>query len=63
MSKLTKVEKSLLELMAKHPVEVAECTETVRQILISLGMREPPMVEVGGAHCFITDAGRAAITS
>lgn len=61
MSKFTKGEKAMLEHLLKHPVEVRECSEAERQNLISLGMREPPMAEVGGAHCFITDAGRAAI--
>ncbi len=63
MAKLKKGETAMLEYLAKRPVEVAECSEAERQSLISLGMREPPMVEVGGASCFITQAGRDALAS
>jgi hypothetical protein len=43
----------------RQPIDIREIGEGMRQVLIDLGMHEPPLVEIEADQIEITEAGRA----
>ena len=59
--KLTHHEKIALTLVGERNVRLERCSETLRQRLIDLAMKEPPLVDTDGPRVFLTEAGRRAL--
>lgn len=55
------IERAVLQRLSEGPVHLDRCSEEFRQVMISLGMREPPLCDVDGPRVSITQAGRQCL--
>lgn len=61
--KLTQIEWIVLDLVRKRGADLRQIGEPMRQAIITLGVAEPPLVDVRADEVYITDAGRSALKS
>jgi len=58
---LSQIEWIVLDLIRGRGADLRKISEGMRQAIITLGMTEPPLVDVRADEVYITDAGRAAL--
>jgi hypothetical protein len=63
MPNLNRHEWASLAAVQQRRADLGRCSEAHRQNLITLGMQDPPLVEVDGPLCFINEAGKAALAA
>lgn len=58
---LNQIEWIMLDRVREFGADLRKLSELRRQVIITLGMAEPPLVDVRADEVFITDAGRTAL--
>lgn len=58
---LSQMEWIVLDLVRSRGCDLRKISEPFRQAVITLGVAEPPLLDVTADHAWITEAGRAAL--